>query len=253
MVSAPGHRSPIAHFSITQHICTIGQSETFMRKATAPSGIVLAPDPLTGVTTPVSVAMPMVLVDRGSADYNAIATVATDNLGAGRKAALSLVPVLHKGARVAVLRLGLDRAPGPPRCGVRAERDDRVRRAEGRRSDARRRAPAPGRVRLATGVPAGTEARRAPRGGAARSLSDGLSRGRDPGRGEAGPNPAAARVRRRRDGDAGEPERRCDPGRAGELQRVARLAASRATGLGHSRLSGPRPSPRPSPRPCSFS
>ena len=69
------------------------------------AGIVLAPEPLTGVATPVSVAMPMVLVDRGSADYNAIATVATDNLGAGRKAALSLVPVLHKGAKVAVLRL----------------------------------------------------------------------------------------------------------------------------------------------------
>jgi len=69
------------------------------------AGIVLAPEPLEEVAAPVSIAVPTVLVDRSSTDYNAIATIATDNFAAGRTAALSLVPVLRKGARVAVLRL----------------------------------------------------------------------------------------------------------------------------------------------------
>ncbi|HEX7906929.1 MAG TPA: substrate-binding domain-containing protein [Paraburkholderia sp.] len=69
------------------------------------AGIVLAPESLQGVATPVSMAVPTVLVDRSSTDYNAISTVSTDNFAAGRTAALSLVPVLHKGARIAVLRL----------------------------------------------------------------------------------------------------------------------------------------------------
>jgi ribose transport system substrate-binding protein len=69
------------------------------------AGIVLAPEPLQDVATPISIAVPTVLVDRSSTDYNAIATVSTDNFAAGRTAALSLVPVLHKGARIAVLRL----------------------------------------------------------------------------------------------------------------------------------------------------
>lgn len=69
------------------------------------AGIVLAPEPLQDVATPVSLAVPTVFVDRSSTDYNAISTVSTDNFAAGRTAALSLVPVLHKGARIAVLRL----------------------------------------------------------------------------------------------------------------------------------------------------
>jgi ribose transport system substrate-binding protein len=69
------------------------------------AGVVLAPEPLEEVATPVSIAVPTVLVDRSSTDYNAISTVATDNFAAGRTAALSLVPILHKGARIAVLRL----------------------------------------------------------------------------------------------------------------------------------------------------
>ncbi|MFL9860318.1 substrate-binding domain-containing protein [Paraburkholderia madseniana] len=69
------------------------------------TGIVLAPESLQGVATPISIAVPTVLVDRSSTDYNAISTVSTDNFAAGRTAALSLVPVLHQGARIAVLRL----------------------------------------------------------------------------------------------------------------------------------------------------
>ncbi|MFM0094977.1 substrate-binding domain-containing protein [Paraburkholderia nemoris] len=69
------------------------------------AGIVLAPESLQGVATPVSIAVPTVFVDRSSTDYNAISTVSTDNFAAGRTAALSLVPVLHQGARIAVLRL----------------------------------------------------------------------------------------------------------------------------------------------------
>ena len=68
------------------------------------SGVVLAPEPLQG-KPPVSISVPVILVDRDSADYNGISTVYTDNFGAGRKAALSLAPVLQKGAKVAVLRL----------------------------------------------------------------------------------------------------------------------------------------------------
>ncbi|WP_434109028.1 substrate-binding domain-containing protein [Paraburkholderia caffeinilytica] len=69
------------------------------------AGIVLAPEPLQDVATPIPIAVPTVFVDRSSTDYNAISTVSTDNFAAGRTAALSLVHVLHKGARVAVLRL----------------------------------------------------------------------------------------------------------------------------------------------------
>ena len=69
------------------------------------AGIVLAPEPLDGVATPVSIAVPTVLIDRSSTDYSAISTVATDNFAAGRTAALSLAPVLSKGAKIAVLRL----------------------------------------------------------------------------------------------------------------------------------------------------
>ncbi|MBW0448102.1 sugar ABC transporter substrate-binding protein [bacterium M00.F.Ca.ET.228.01.1.1] len=68
------------------------------------SGVLLAPEPLARDTR-VSVPVPVILVDRYSADYDAISTVYTDNFGAGRKAALSLVPVLKKGAKVAMLRL----------------------------------------------------------------------------------------------------------------------------------------------------
>jgi ribose transport system substrate-binding protein len=68
------------------------------------SGVVLAPEPLQKPAT-VSISVPVILVDRDSVDYKGISTVYTDNFGAGRKAALSLVPVLQKGAKVAVLRL----------------------------------------------------------------------------------------------------------------------------------------------------
>jgi ribose transport system substrate-binding protein len=68
------------------------------------AGVVLAPEPLQG-NPPVSISVPVVLVDRGSTDYKGISTVSTDNFGAGKKAALSLLPVLRKGAKVAVLRL----------------------------------------------------------------------------------------------------------------------------------------------------
>jgi ribose transport system substrate-binding protein len=69
------------------------------------TGIVLAPEPLVGVATPYAIPLPTVLIDRDSTDYTAISTVETDNFAAGRTAAFSLVPVLNKGAKVAVLRL----------------------------------------------------------------------------------------------------------------------------------------------------
>ncbi|MDN7179711.1 substrate-binding domain-containing protein [Caballeronia sp. SEWSISQ10-4 2] len=68
------------------------------------AGVVLAPEPLQS-NTPISISVPVILVDRDSADYKGISTVCTDNFGAGRKAALSLVPALQKGAKIAVLRL----------------------------------------------------------------------------------------------------------------------------------------------------
>jgi len=69
------------------------------------SGIILAPEPLEGVKTPISLTVPLVLVDRSSMNFNALSIVSTDNFAAGRAAALSLAPVLHKGAKIAVLRL----------------------------------------------------------------------------------------------------------------------------------------------------
>jgi ribose transport system substrate-binding protein len=69
------------------------------------SAMVLAPDPVYGVATPVSPGVPTVFVDRGSSQFTALSTVATDNAAAGRRAGLALVPVLSKGARVAILRL----------------------------------------------------------------------------------------------------------------------------------------------------
>jgi ribose transport system substrate-binding protein len=69
------------------------------------AGILLVPEPLEDIATPVSIEIPTVLIDRSSTDYNAISTVSTDNFAAGKKAALSLAPVLHRGAKVAVLRL----------------------------------------------------------------------------------------------------------------------------------------------------
>lgn len=68
------------------------------------AGVLLAPEPLKSDTR-VSIPVPLILVDRYNADYDGISTVYTDNFGAGRKAALSLVPVLKKGAKVAMLRL----------------------------------------------------------------------------------------------------------------------------------------------------
>jgi ribose transport system substrate-binding protein len=68
------------------------------------AGIVLAPEPVQANTS-VSISVPVLLVDRGSTDYNSISTVSTDNFSAGKRAAFSLVPVLQKGAKVAMLRL----------------------------------------------------------------------------------------------------------------------------------------------------
>lgn len=67
--------------------------------------LVLCPEPLEGVPVPVSVAVPTVLIDRVTPDYTAIAAVTSDNFAIGRKAALTLAPTLHKGARVVMLRV----------------------------------------------------------------------------------------------------------------------------------------------------
>jgi ribose transport system substrate-binding protein len=72
------------------------------------AGILLAAEPLDGVPTPVVLPVPVVLLDRSTRDYQAISTVSTDNFAAGRAAAASLVPVLGKHARVAILRLAPD-------------------------------------------------------------------------------------------------------------------------------------------------
>lgn len=71
-------------------------------------GILLAPEALEGVRTPVPAKVPTVLVDRSSTDYEALCLVATDNFAAGKIAARSLTPVLSAGARVAILRLAPD-------------------------------------------------------------------------------------------------------------------------------------------------
>ncbi|WP_176054217.1 substrate-binding domain-containing protein [Paraburkholderia caribensis] len=68
------------------------------------SGVLLAPEPLRS-DTQVSIPVPVVLVDRANTDYDSVSTVYTDNFGAGGKAALSLIPVLKRGAKVAMLRL----------------------------------------------------------------------------------------------------------------------------------------------------
>jgi ribose transport system substrate-binding protein len=68
-------------------------------------GIVLAAEPLEGVAVPISLSVPIVLVDRSSTDYIVASTVSIDNFAAGKAAALSLAPVLHKGAKIAVMRL----------------------------------------------------------------------------------------------------------------------------------------------------
>ncbi|HLO75339.1 MAG TPA: substrate-binding domain-containing protein [Magnetospirillum sp.] len=72
------------------------------------AGIVMAPETLKGVDTPVSLPVPLVLVDRDGPQYDARSTVSTDNFAAGRAAALSLASVLAKGANVMVLRLRPD-------------------------------------------------------------------------------------------------------------------------------------------------
>ena len=79
-------------------------------------GIVLVPEPLQKKTA-VAISVPVVLVDRDSTDYQCISTVYTDNIGAGKRAALSLVPVLKKGANVALLRLS-------PNISSTTERED---------------------------------------------------------------------------------------------------------------------------------
>ncbi len=68
------------------------------------AGIVLAPEQLFGVESPVSTAVPIVTVDRDSSDFVSLSTVETDNFAAGRLAASSLATVLPAQARVALLR-----------------------------------------------------------------------------------------------------------------------------------------------------
>lgn len=69
------------------------------------AGLVLAPEPVQGTTTPIVLPMPLVLVDRDSTDYVGLSTVATDNFAAGQTAAGTLKNVLGNGAKVALLRL----------------------------------------------------------------------------------------------------------------------------------------------------
>ena len=95
-------RSPSDGASLDTSNLQLRMIDYLVRQGVA--GIVLAPEPLQG-EKPVSIAVPIVLVDRDSADYKGVATVYTDNFDAGRRAALSLAPVLGKGSRVAVLRL----------------------------------------------------------------------------------------------------------------------------------------------------
>ena len=68
-------------------------------------GIILAPEALKAGAAPVSIPVPLVLVDRDGPQFKAQTTVSTDNFAAGRSSALSLAPVLPKGANVVVLRL----------------------------------------------------------------------------------------------------------------------------------------------------
>jgi ribose transport system substrate-binding protein len=70
--------------------------------------IILAPIPVTGMTTPVQLPVPVIFVDRPSKDYHALSTISTDNYQAGRAAARTLQGVLPRGARIAVLRLAPD-------------------------------------------------------------------------------------------------------------------------------------------------
>ncbi|HZF32331.1 MAG TPA: substrate-binding domain-containing protein [Candidatus Angelobacter sp.] len=70
--------------------------------------IILAPMPVAGVPTPVEIPVPVVFVDRSSADFKGLSTISTDNYAAGRAAALTLQGYLSKGAKVGVLRLAPD-------------------------------------------------------------------------------------------------------------------------------------------------
>lgn len=72
------------------------------------SAIVLVPETLSEIPAPVTTPVPLVLTDRESVQFQAHSTVASDNFAAGRTAALSLAPALHKGANVVMLRLSAD-------------------------------------------------------------------------------------------------------------------------------------------------
>ena len=69
------------------------------------SAIILAPEPLKDVSSPVSVPVPLVLIDRDGPQFKALSTISTDNFAAGRKAALAMAPMVPARARVMVLRL----------------------------------------------------------------------------------------------------------------------------------------------------
>jgi ribose transport system substrate-binding protein len=70
--------------------------------------MILAPMPVAGLPTPVEISVPVVFVDRSSADFRGLSTISTDNYAAGHAAAFTLQGHLSKGAKVGVLRLAPD-------------------------------------------------------------------------------------------------------------------------------------------------
>jgi ribose transport system substrate-binding protein len=72
------------------------------------SAIILAPGPLEAVAAPLSLPVPLILVDRDGPLFSAQSTVSTDNFAAGRKAGLNLAKVLPRGANVGIFRLAAD-------------------------------------------------------------------------------------------------------------------------------------------------
>ncbi|KVK76055.1 LacI family transcriptional regulator [Burkholderia cepacia] len=79
------------------------------------AGILLAAEPLRDAVAPVAV--PVVQVDRLSRDYPSVSIVSTNNLAAGKVAAMTLAPVLRQHAKVAILRLS-------PEIGATTEREN---------------------------------------------------------------------------------------------------------------------------------
>lgn len=72
------------------------------------SSIILAPEPLKGLSAPVSLPVPLVLADRDGPQFKSQSVVSTDNYAAGRAAALNLAPLVPKDANVMMVRLAPD-------------------------------------------------------------------------------------------------------------------------------------------------